>query len=92
MCIKRNNSPLTPKENLVKGGDIIIAVVSHAYFIVNVKQWVNFRATRHICAKNDTFTPYNTVRMENNIYILEILELPKFLMKKFFSNSHLARP
>ena len=54
--VKTGNSGNPPKDNLVEGDDIIVAVISQANMVTNSKNWVvDSGATRHICAKKRCF-------------------------------------
>lgn len=65
----RNGNPSKPKLNLVKEDDIIVSVISQAYIVTNVKDWVvDFSATMHIYIGKNTFTSYTSEGMRR-IYI-----------------------
>ena len=67
----RNDNPPKPKVNLVEGDDIIVAVISQALIVDNVKEWVvDSGATRHICANRNAFASYTVVGDgEEQIYL-----------------------
>ena len=67
----RNENPPKPNANLVEGDDIIAAVISQAYLVANVKEWVvDSGATRHICANKDVYSSYKPVGDgEEHVYL-----------------------
>ncbi|XP_060964774.1 uncharacterized protein LOC133033727 [Cannabis sativa] len=67
----RNDNPPKPNANSVEGDDIITAVISQAYLVANVKEWVvDSGATRHICANKDVFSSYKPVGDgEEHVYL-----------------------
>ncbi|XP_031267558.1 putative glycine-rich cell wall structural protein 1 [Pistacia vera] len=70
----RNDNPPKPKANFVKGhDDIIVAVISQAYLVANVKEWVvDSSATRHICKILLKLTSGKTLALNEVLLMLNI--------------------
>ena len=90
----RNDNPPKPRTNLVKGYDIIVAVISQVNVVTNVNKWVvDLGATRHICANKSMFTSYITVGdVEEQVYLGDLKTTPvqgkgKVLLKLTFGKT-----